>query len=127
MTGTVHITRSPKVEDVNIATPRKSKDGKTFWTTIGTAWFNDNGGIQLVFDALPIPDGEGRVVANLFEPRERRRQVTRDSRPTPLWTMISLLSEMLADLMNLIIDLLCEGDVGTSIDDALKHLARKAA
>jgi hypothetical protein len=56
---------------MNIATPRKSKDGKTFWTTIGTAWFNDNGGIQLVFDALPIPDGEGRVVANLFEPRER--------------------------------------------------------
>jgi hypothetical protein len=45
---------------MNIATPRKSKDGKTFWTTIGTAWFNDNGGIQLVFDALPIPDGEGR-------------------------------------------------------------------
>jgi hypothetical protein len=44
---------------MNIATPRKSKDGKTFWTTIGTAWFNDNGGIQLVFDALPIPDGEG--------------------------------------------------------------------
>jgi hypothetical protein len=57
---------------MNIATPRKSKDGKTFWTTIGTAWFNDNGGIQLVFDALPIPDGEGRVVANLFEPRERQ-------------------------------------------------------
>jgi hypothetical protein len=25
-----------------------------------------------VFDALPIPDGEGRVVANLFEPRGRR-------------------------------------------------------
>jgi hypothetical protein len=59
---------------MNIATPRKSKDGKTFWTTIGTAWFNDNGGIQLVFDALPIPDGEGRVVANLFEPREREVQ-----------------------------------------------------
>jgi hypothetical protein len=56
---------------MNIATPRKSKDGKTFWTNIGTAWFNDNGGIQLVFDALPIPDSEGRVVANLFEPRER--------------------------------------------------------
>ncbi len=56
---------------MNIATPRKAKDGKTFWTNIGTAWFNDNGGIQLVFDALPIPDGEGRVVANLFEPRER--------------------------------------------------------
>jgi hypothetical protein len=56
---------------MNIATPRKAKDGKTFWTNIGTAWFNDNGGIQLVFDALPIADSEGRVVANLFEPRER--------------------------------------------------------
>jgi hypothetical protein len=56
---------------MTIATPRKAKDGKTFWTNIGTAWFNDNGGIQLVFDALPIPDSEGRVVANLFEPRER--------------------------------------------------------
>jgi hypothetical protein len=56
---------------MTIATPRKAKDGKTFWTNIGTAWFNDNGGIQLVFDALPIPDSEGRVVANLFEPREK--------------------------------------------------------
>jgi hypothetical protein len=56
---------------MNIATPRKSKDGKTFWTNIGTAWLNDNGGIQLVFDALPLPDAEGRCVANLFEPRER--------------------------------------------------------
>jgi hypothetical protein len=56
---------------MTIATPRKAKDGKTFWTNIGTAWFNDNGQIQLVFDALPIPDSEGRVVANLFEPRER--------------------------------------------------------
>ena len=67
---------------MTIATPRKSRDGKTFWTTIGTAWFNDNGGIQLVFDALPIPDSEGRVVANLFEPRERTdapRQTTRQT------------------------------------------------
>jgi hypothetical protein len=61
---------------MNIATPRKAKDGKTFWTNIGTAWFNDNGQIQLVFDALPIPDGEGRVVANLFEPRERTNGTT---------------------------------------------------
>jgi hypothetical protein len=66
---------------MNIATPRKSKDGKTFWTTIGTAWFNDNGGIQLVFDALPIPDGEGRVVANLFEPRERAQSSQLPSGP----------------------------------------------
>ena len=67
---------------MNIATPRKAKDGKTFWTNIGTAWFNDNGGIQLVFDALPIPDSEGRVVANLFEPRERNDGNTRTVRQT---------------------------------------------
>lgn len=55
----------------DIMTPRKGKDDKTFWTRIGTAWFNDNGGIQLVFDALPIADSEGRVVANLFDPKPR--------------------------------------------------------
>jgi hypothetical protein len=63
---------------MNIATPRKARDGKTFWTNIGTAWFNDNGGIQLVFDALPIPDSEGRVVANLFEPKERSRPLANE-------------------------------------------------
>jgi hypothetical protein len=67
---------------MNIATPRKAKDGKTLWTNIGTAWFNDNGGIQLVFDALPIPDGEGRVVANLFEPRERDSAPRQQSQPS---------------------------------------------
>ena len=70
---------------MTIATPRKAKDGKTFWTNIGTAWFNDNGQIQLVFDALPLTDSEGRCVANLFEPRERnsgggeQRQQTRQT------------------------------------------------
>jgi len=55
----------------DIMTPRKGKDDRTFWTRIGTAWQNDKGGIQLVFDALPLPDSEGRCVANLFEPKER--------------------------------------------------------
>lgn len=54
----------------DICTPRAGKDGKTYWTKIGTAWDGDKG-TQLVFDALPIPDKEGRVVANLFEPRPR--------------------------------------------------------
>jgi hypothetical protein len=53
----------------DICTPRKKKDGGTYWVKIGTAWEGDKG-IQLVFDALPIPDDQGRVVANLFEPRE---------------------------------------------------------
>lgn len=57
----------------DICTPRKSKDGKTFWTRIGTAWQSDKG-IQLVFDALPLPDAEGRCVANLFEPKPRDGQ-----------------------------------------------------
>lgn len=54
----------------DIMAPRKKKDGGTYWVKIGTAWLNDNGGIQLVFDALPIPDAEGRVVANLFDPKQ---------------------------------------------------------
>lgn len=54
----------------DICTPRKGKDDKTFWTRIGTAWEGDKG-IQLVFDALPLPDSDGRCVANLFEPKPR--------------------------------------------------------
>jgi hypothetical protein len=53
----------------DIMAPRKGRD-KTFWTRIGTAFEGDKG-IQLIFDALPLPDAEGRCVANLFEPRER--------------------------------------------------------
>jgi hypothetical protein len=66
---------------MTIATPRAGKDGKTYWTNIGTAWFNDRGSIQLVFDALPIPDSEGRVVANLFEPKERAATSTQQRQP----------------------------------------------
>ena len=68
---------------MTIATPRKGKEGKTFWTNIGNAWFSDNGQIQLVFDALPIPDDQGRVVANLFEPRENNGQRTQTRQPQP--------------------------------------------
>lgn len=68
---------------MNISTPRKGKDDKTYWTNIGTAWFNDNGGIQLVFDALPIPDSEGRVVANLFEPKPRQQTQQPEYGDTP--------------------------------------------
>ena len=71
----------------DIMTPRKGRDGKTYWNRIGTAWEGDKG-IQLVFDALPLPDAEGRCVANLFEPRERdgsqgapSRRPNRDTQP----------------------------------------------
>lgn len=53
----------------DIMSPRKGRD-KTFWTRIGTAFEGDKG-IQLIFDALPLPDAEGRCVANLFEPKPR--------------------------------------------------------
>lgn len=55
----------------DICAPRPKKDGGTYWAKIGTAWQGDKG-IQLVFDALPLPDAEGRCVANLFEPRDDR-------------------------------------------------------
>lgn len=54
----------------DICTPRKGRDDKTFWTRIGTAFEGDKG-IQLIFDALPLPDADGRCVANLFEPKPR--------------------------------------------------------
>lgn len=54
----------------DICTPRAKKDGGTYWVKIGTAWQNEKG-IQLVLDALPLPDSEGRCVANLFEPKAR--------------------------------------------------------
>lgn len=66
----------------DICSPRPKKDGGTYWTKIGTAWRNEKG-IQLVFDALPLPDGEGRVVANLFEPRDNNQQQTQQRRPQP--------------------------------------------
>ena len=62
----------------DIMAPRKGRD-KTFWTRIGTAFEGDKG-IQLVFDALPIPDSEGRVVANLFDPKPRNGAVSQSAR-----------------------------------------------
>ena len=61
----------------DICTPRKGSNGNTYWTRIGTA-FQGEKGIQLIFDALPIADSEGRCVANLFEPKPR------DNPPTGL-------------------------------------------
>lgn len=66
----------------DICTPRKGRD-KTYWTRIGTAFEGDKG-IQLIFDALPLPDAEGRCVANLFEPRDTNtRAVGTTRQPEP--------------------------------------------
>ena len=57
--------------DVCSPRKRKSKDGedKTFWVRVGAAFDNEKG-MQIVLDALPLPEGDGRCVLMLFEPRE---------------------------------------------------------
>ena len=57
---------------LEVKSPRPGKDGKTYWIKVGTYWppRNDSSGGQIVFDAMPLPDKEGRVAVSLFEPRE---------------------------------------------------------
>lgn len=58
----------------NICVARPGKDGKTYWSRIGTAWPDDKGGFNLQFEALPIPSYSEkyglRVEAKIFPPRE---------------------------------------------------------
>lgn len=53
----------------DVLSPRKKKDGGTYWHKVGSAWQGDKG-INVVFDSLPLPDAEGRVSVSLFEPRD---------------------------------------------------------
>jgi hypothetical protein len=67
----------------DVMAPRAKKDGTTFWVRIGTAFEGDRG-IGIEFDALPVPDKEGRVSVRLFEPRqqgEARHQSRPDQAP----------------------------------------------
>lgn len=64
----------------DVCTPRKKKDGGTFWHRVGTAWEGDKG-ISVVFDSLPMPDSEGRCVVNLFEPRDQSQGAPAKQRP----------------------------------------------
>lgn len=54
----------------NVSTPRKRKDGKTFWMKVGAAWPRDDGGFKIDLDALPIPDAEGKVMLLVSPPKE---------------------------------------------------------
>ncbi len=50
--------------------PRPKKDGGTYWHRIGMAFENEKGiGIEL--NSLPLPDGDGRVRFSLFEPKPK--------------------------------------------------------
>lgn len=58
----------------DLISPRQRKDGKTHWQKIGAAFPKDNGSFSLVFDALPLPDAEGRVTVLMKEPQPRDGQ-----------------------------------------------------
>jgi hypothetical protein len=50
---------------------RKSANDKAYTVRLGSAWTDQKGVLRLAFDALPLPDAEGRVSCFLEEPRER--------------------------------------------------------
>jgi hypothetical protein len=58
--------------DVCAPRKRKQRDGteKTFWVRLGAAFETDRG-TQIVLDALPIADNEGRCVMSLFDVKTR--------------------------------------------------------
>jgi hypothetical protein len=70
----------------DLVSPRKGKDDKTRWFKVGAAFPRDKGGFQLVFDALPLPDAEGRVTLMMWdaeaktEQRQERREAPRSQR-----------------------------------------------
>ena len=59
---------------MDIKSWRKSRNGKAYAIRIGSTWTNDKGVTYLEFDALPLPDEQGRVSCFLEEPRERTEQ-----------------------------------------------------
>jgi hypothetical protein len=66
----------------DVCSARPKKDGTTFWHRVGTA-FEGAKGIGVVFDSLPLPDKEGRVSVQLFEPREKGATYQPPARTAP--------------------------------------------
>jgi hypothetical protein len=50
---------------------RKSANDKAYTVRLGSAWTDQKGVLRLAFDALPLPDEQGRVSCFLEQPRER--------------------------------------------------------
>lgn len=55
---------------------RKSANDKAYTVRLGSAWVDQKGLIQLDYDALPIPDKDGKVRTFLETPRERDSAAT---------------------------------------------------
>jgi hypothetical protein len=53
------MTESTKEPSLHAYHVRDGKDGKGFWTPIGAAWKNKDGGFSLQLDCLPL---DGRIV-----------------------------------------------------------------
>lgn len=54
-----------------LVSPRPKRDGGTYWHNVGSAFAKDNGSFSLVFDSLPVPDKDGRVMVLMSEARDR--------------------------------------------------------
>ena len=54
----------------DLTVPRQGRDGKTRFVRIGTGWQNAKG-FSLDFDALPIPDHEGKTKVVMFPATDR--------------------------------------------------------
>ena len=67
------------------SSPRKGKDGKTYWTRVATMWPAKDGAdkFMVVLEALPLPDAEGRVsiVFSPPLPKDRDDRPRDDDRP----------------------------------------------
>lgn len=68
-------------ERMDILAPVPGKDGKTYFTRIGTAWATKNGGWSLVFDALPVArtndKGTVETRALMMPPKDRDQPAQR--------------------------------------------------
>lgn len=64
-------------------TPRKGRDGKTYWTKVGSMWPAKDGkdGFTLSLDALPLPGEDGRCTISMFVPKPKGDQSEVPARP----------------------------------------------
>lgn len=59
----------------SVASPIEGKDKKTFWARVGSAFPRDDGGFNIVLNALPI---NGKI--SIFPPQEQQPRTPRDAR-----------------------------------------------
>jgi hypothetical protein len=68
----------------DVTTPRKRKDGNTFWMRIGSAWPAKEGeGFNVELDALPLADAEGRCSFIIRPAKDLREASGTSARQAP--------------------------------------------